>query len=126
MRELRYAALLHDFGKVGVREKVLTKASKLYEEQLQDSSSVSCWRVPSIGLSALRPGCKTRSAIGTICNNASHNCIRNYKKLAAFDTMQRMVVAADQPIIIATGDYSALVNIRHWEFVDSFGRRDSV
>ena len=35
MRELRYAALLHDFGKVGVREKVLTKASKLYEEQLQ-------------------------------------------------------------------------------------------
>ena len=29
MRELRYAALLHDFGKVGVREEVLAKAKKV-------------------------------------------------------------------------------------------------
>jgi HD-GYP domain-containing protein (c-di-GMP phosphodiesterase class II) len=30
LQELRYAALLHDFGKVGVREEVLVKAKKLY------------------------------------------------------------------------------------------------
>ncbi len=35
IQEIRYASLLHDFGKVGVREKVLVKANKLYEEQLQ-------------------------------------------------------------------------------------------
>ncbi len=29
LREIRYASLLHDFGKVGVREHVLTKANKL-------------------------------------------------------------------------------------------------
>ncbi len=29
MREIRYASLLHDFGKVGVREQVLVKAKKL-------------------------------------------------------------------------------------------------
>lgn len=34
MKEIRYASLLHDFGKVGVREEVLVKARKLYPAQL--------------------------------------------------------------------------------------------
>ena len=34
MKEIRYAALLHDFGKVGVREDVLIKAKKLYPLQI--------------------------------------------------------------------------------------------
>ena len=34
MRELRYASLLHDFGKVGVREQVLVKQKKLYPSDL--------------------------------------------------------------------------------------------
>jgi response regulator RpfG family c-di-GMP phosphodiesterase len=34
LRELEYASLMHDFGKIGVREKVLVKAKKLYDEQL--------------------------------------------------------------------------------------------
>src|SRR5215471_12123326 len=32
MKQLEYAGVLHDFGKVGVREKVLVKARKLYDE----------------------------------------------------------------------------------------------
>lgn len=35
LQELRYAALLHDFGKVGVREEVLLKAKKLYPGTLE-------------------------------------------------------------------------------------------
>ena len=35
MKEIRYASLLHDFGKVGVREQVLVKAKKLYPGQLE-------------------------------------------------------------------------------------------
>ncbi len=34
LKEIRYAGLLHDFGKVGVREQVLVKAKKLYPHQL--------------------------------------------------------------------------------------------
>ena len=32
LQQIEYAAVLHDFGKVGVRERVLVKAKKLYEE----------------------------------------------------------------------------------------------
>jgi len=35
LKEIRYAGLLHDFGKVGVREEVLVKAKKLYPLQLE-------------------------------------------------------------------------------------------
>jgi response regulator RpfG family c-di-GMP phosphodiesterase len=34
IKEMRYAALLHDFGKVGVRENVLVKSKKLYPLQV--------------------------------------------------------------------------------------------
>lgn len=36
IKELRYASLLHDFGKVGVHEHVLTKAKKLYPHELEN------------------------------------------------------------------------------------------
>lgn len=35
IRELRYASLLHDFGKVGVREQVLVKSKKLDPDRLE-------------------------------------------------------------------------------------------
>jgi HD-GYP domain-containing protein (c-di-GMP phosphodiesterase class II) len=35
MRELEYASLLHDFGKIGVREHVLVKAKKLFPQGLE-------------------------------------------------------------------------------------------
>jgi HD-GYP domain-containing protein (c-di-GMP phosphodiesterase class II) len=35
-QEIKYASLLHDFGKIGVREPVLVKAKKLYDHELQE------------------------------------------------------------------------------------------
>lgn len=35
IKELQYAALLHDFGKIGVRENILLKAKKLFPNELE-------------------------------------------------------------------------------------------
>jgi HD-GYP domain-containing protein (c-di-GMP phosphodiesterase class II) len=39
LREIRYAALLHDFGKVGVREHVLRKEKKLHQADMRQLES---------------------------------------------------------------------------------------
>jgi len=44
IKVIEYAGLLHDFGKIGVREKVLVKAKKLYPEELE----VIKWRFNNI------------------------------------------------------------------------------
>jgi len=44
LRELRYASLLHDFGKVGVKEDVLLKANKLADSRLHYLSLKIEWQ----------------------------------------------------------------------------------
>ncbi len=39
LKEIKYAALLHDFGKIGVRESVLIKANKLHPSELSELSA---------------------------------------------------------------------------------------
>ena len=71
MKEIRYAALLHDFGKVGVREDVLVKAKKLYPLQME------VIRTASITYAAHRRPVGARSAVpagereGRICEAAA-------------------------------------------------------
>lgn len=54
LQELRYAALLHDFGKVGVREHILVKAKKLYTPQLEDIQKRFLLAMQSVELEASR------------------------------------------------------------------------
>lgn len=118
LRELRYAALLHDFGKVGVREKVLTKAEKLYEEQLEAlrqrfilaqmihrAARVEAWLA-----AALQDPADMQKRLPLLYEELR-------QELLAFQTMQRTIEAANQPSILPEGDFSALHPIRHREFL---------
>ncbi len=49
LEELRYASLLHDFGKVGVKEEILLKANKLFPHELERIE----WRFRIAGLQAM-------------------------------------------------------------------------
>ncbi len=45
LKELEYAALLHDFGKIGVRENILIKDKKLYPHEVQHvQDRVDLWK----------------------------------------------------------------------------------
>jgi HD-GYP domain-containing protein (c-di-GMP phosphodiesterase class II) len=118
LRELRYAALLHDFGKVGVREKVLTKADKLYEEQLEAlqqrfilaQTIHRAERFESWLAAALQDPTDMQKRLPLLYEELR-------QELLALKMMQRTVEAANQPSILPEGDFSALNPIRYWEFL---------
>lgn len=56
IKELRYAGLLHDFGKVGVREAVLVKSKKLYPGQIETIKQRFDYIKKSIELECLKSG----------------------------------------------------------------------
>lgn len=122
LRELRYAALLHDFGKAGVREKVLTKSHKLYPEQLiriehRFLLAMACQRASSLEewlYEALQDPQGMQARLPTLMRALAQDTQQ-------LENMLQIVYAANQPNIIATGYYSTLLTTSGWEFVDPHG-----
>jgi HD-GYP domain-containing protein (c-di-GMP phosphodiesterase class II) len=122
LRELRYAALLHDFGKVGVREKVLTKACKLYDEELENVRHR--FLLAHTAHRAKRFEAWLHAALQdpeAMQQRLPHLYVELHQELANFGVMLHTIEAANQPNITAEGDFSALHSIRHQEFELSDG-----
>jgi response regulator RpfG family c-di-GMP phosphodiesterase len=127
LRELRYAALLHDFGKVAVRENVLTKARKLFDEELMTlrgrfmlaCASHRAGRLQSWLQEALRDPEGMRQRLPQLEADLQ-------RELAEFDAMLQVVLHANQPNVTEEGDYSALAAIRQRVFVAPDGQRHSL
>ncbi|MEE8290001.1 MAG: HD domain-containing phosphohydrolase [Candidatus Tectomicrobia bacterium] len=122
LRALRYAALLHDFGKVGVREKVLIKACKLYDDQLAALeyrfqlavASRHASRMEEWLYAALEEPHGTRQRLPQLFDELD-------QEKQQIETMLRTVHAANQPNITSKGDFSVLESIHRWQFVDPAG-----
>jgi HD-GYP domain-containing protein (c-di-GMP phosphodiesterase class II) len=127
VRELRYAALLHDFGKVAVRENVLTKALKLFDEEL--ATLQGRFRLARASHHARRLQDWLQEALHDpegMRQRIPHLQADLQRELAEFDTMLQVVLHANQPNVTEEGDYSALAAIRQRDFVDADGQRHSL
>lgn len=127
MRELRYAALLHDFGKVAVRENVLTKALKLFDEELLTlrgrfmlaRASHRAGRLQVWLQEALRNPEEIRQRL-------PHLEADLQRELAEFDVMLQAVLHANQPNVTEEGNYMGLEAIRQRVFVDPDGQHHAL
>jgi hypothetical protein len=123
LRELRYAGLLHDFGKVGVREQVLVKEKKLYPHDLELIRHRFAFLDQRTELEFERARAELLLAGGRSAYEtglARLECERRSRReeLARFlDT----IVQANEPTVLAEGSFDALEAIGRRTFVDFDG-----
>ena len=122
MREIRYASLLHDFGKVGVREPVLVKANKLYESHLD--LIVARFKLIKKGLenSTLQKKLSLALALGPSCREEIAGLDEELqRRLAEADGQMSFILDANNPTIMPQGGFERILEIAGNTFVDVDG-----
>lgn len=120
LKELEYAALLHDFGKIGVREEVLVKAKKLYPHQLNRVRMRFDYVRKSWEADALRRKLELRAGGG-----GETDLMRIDQELAAqvedLENAWRIVVEANEPTVLNEGDFTRIAELAQRTYVDPSG-----
>ena len=123
MREIRYAALLHDFGKVGVREEVLVKAKKLYPMQLvrvldrfdyirrDIEARVAQQKVEALLSLSRKPAAERMRLLDEEAR----------RLLGELDRFAEFIAKANEPTLLPTGDFEVLNEIAQKTYRDPKG-----
>ena len=120
LKELEYASLLHDFGKIGVREEVLVKAKKLYPHQLHNLRQRFDYVEKQIEAEHLR------RKVEAIQQGAGASDLSRIDEEAAAAKAElasawKTVNDANEPTILKEGDFSRIAELGTRTYVDACG-----
>lgn len=123
IREIRYASILHDFGKVGVREEVLVKARKLYPAQLDLIKKRFQYIRKSLELETAR---KKLSYVLANGNKGYEECFGliegdENRELQNLDEFLANILLANEPTVLPEKTSEKLMQIAGWSFDDPTG-----
>ncbi|HMC32309.1 MAG TPA: HD domain-containing phosphohydrolase [Candidatus Angelobacter sp.] len=128
MREIRYASLLHDFGKVGVREEVLVKAKKLYPAQLEMIKQ-RFWLVRrTVENEALKSKVKYLLEKGREEYLAAQQKFDSAlaDQLGEIDEYLQAVIWANEPTVLPEGNFDQLLQVAKLHYEDMEGKKRPV
>lgn len=120
LRELHYASLLHDFGKIGVREQVLVKAKKLYPHELQSIRDRVQYALKCVEADTLARKIALLQAGGGAADLHALDLdlvARKASLLAALETISQ----ANEPTVMAEGDFTRIAEIFGTTIADGRG-----
>jgi HD-GYP domain-containing protein (c-di-GMP phosphodiesterase class II) len=120
LREIEYASLLHDFGKIGVREQVLVKAKKLYPGQLEAIRMRLDFAIRSLEVEALH------RRLRAVERGASREEIEGIEvafegRRAEMEASWQAIVAANEPTVLQGGDFAKVEAISRETYTDLLG-----
>jgi HD-GYP domain-containing protein (c-di-GMP phosphodiesterase class II) len=123
LRELRYAGLLHDFGKVGVREQVLVKQKKLYPWDLDIIRHRFAYLLQAADLQYERERANylaTHGDSGYVQAASRLNELRRLRR-DELQKFQDSIVRANEPSLMPDGTFDELLDINQHKYIDFDG-----
>jgi HD-GYP domain-containing protein (c-di-GMP phosphodiesterase class II) len=123
MKEIRYASLLHDFGKVGVREEVLVKARKLYPAQLETIKQRFHFVKRSMQVESLQAKLNYLLEKGRDEYLAKQSEFDKFveQQLKEVDAYFATVLQSNEPTVLPEGNFEKLTEIAARHFLDFDG-----
>ena len=123
LRELRYAGLLHDFGKVGVREQVLVKQKKLYPSDLEVIRHRFAYLQQAADLEFERQRAEYLLRNGPanyeeFCRQLTRTRGERREELSRY---LGAIVRANEPTILPEGEFNELQSMRDRTYIDFDG-----
>jgi len=121
LKELRYACLLHDFGKVGVREHILVKAKKLVPGQLEVIEARFAFIERSV---QVKYATEKLEAMRAERNGSTlHEIDRRLdEELAQLDVWMQGIIAANEPTVMPEDKASMLEFLSQQTYTDISGK----
>ena len=121
LREIRYAAILHDFGKVGVREHILVKARKLFDGDLGVIRARFDFIKRTFELRAMQRKLEIVASGETPRTTLLAEVDRNLaKQLAEVDGLLEFVMNCNEPAVLRKDGLERLHDLAGMQF-DYFG-----
>jgi len=124
LREIRYAGLLHDFGKVGVREQVLVKAKKLYPPDL----ALVKQRYAFIRRTYERDYERQRADFLERHGRTNYDAFlaelkrQQDEQLAELDRFMKLVGESNEPTVLPEGNFEELLRYAERHYQDLEGK----
>jgi HD-GYP domain-containing protein (c-di-GMP phosphodiesterase class II) len=123
LQEIRYASLLHDFGKVGVREKVLIKGKKLYIGELLLVRQRFAYVKRSAEAEHLRAKLEQVMGGRATAELLAEMDREHDARQKEVDAVLRMILQANEPSILEEDNFRALMDLPKRTFADIDGNR---
>ncbi len=127
IKQIEYAALLHDFGKVGVREHVLVKPKKLYshERDIIDIRFQYIRKCIELDRQNTKVGYLLEASAEQMAMQLAA-CDRDAEnKIAEIDDFLRFVLKANEPSVLEEGGFERISEIAARTYFDSSGTESS-
>ncbi len=121
IQEIQYASLLHDFGKIGVREQVLVKAKKLYPHELLLIEQRFAMAERSMELELLTRKMKLMEA-GAGKSDLEQLELELADRRERLASALKSIRAANEPMVLSGGDFAMLEQIARQTYTDHLGR----